>query len=107
MDIRKFEPMPARPCKYCLALQDDSVFADLEIDDAGCIYLVRISFDGFGCCEPEEGIGKIDAMNSKYIVTAIKSGNLKAPNVTEMLRSYFHANKSYLWEDALLEHKLL
>lgn len=107
MDIRNFEPMPTRPCKYCLALRDDSVFADFAIDDTGCIYLVRISFDGFGCCEPEDGIGRIDAMNSKHIVSAIESGNLKTPNVTEILRNYFRTNKNHLWEDALLEHELI
>ncbi|WP_394165166.1 hypothetical protein [Neptunomonas phycophila] len=107
MDIRKFKPMPTRPCKYCVALQDDSVFADFEINDTGCLYLVRISFDGFGCCEPEATIGKIDEKSSKYLVAATESNNLRVPEAREILSNYFRANKDSLWKDALLEHKLI
>jgi len=106
MDIRKSEPMPTRPCKYCLALQDDSVFADFQMDEYGCLYLVRISYDGFGCCTPKISIGKIDAINSLHLITAIESDNFTT-KVNEILRSYFHTNKDELWEDALLEHKLI
>ena len=107
MDIRKSEVMPSRLCSYCLALQDDSVFADFEIDEAECLYLVRISFDGFGCCKPTPGIGKIDPMNSEYLVKAIETDNFSLPKVSEILSSYFRQNKSYLWQDALIEHELI
>lgn len=107
MDIRKSEVMPSRLCSYCLALQDDSVFADFEIDEVNCLYLVRISFDGFGCCEPKPGIGKIDSMSSEYLVSAIENNNFASPKVSEILSSYFRQNKSCLWQDALLEHELI
>ena len=107
MDIRQSEVMSSRPCSYCLAFQDDSVFADFELDESGCLYLLRISFDGFGCCEPKANIGKIDSINSKYIVNAIANDSLTLLKVHEILRGYFRVNQNSLWQDALLEHELI
>ncbi|WP_341237061.1 hypothetical protein [uncultured Limnobacter sp.] len=107
MEIRKSEPMQTRPCKYCLAFQDDSVFADFNINQAGCLYLVRISFDGYCCCTPEIGIGVIETKSSKILISAIESNNLNSPQASDILRSYFLANKDFIWEDSLLEHKLI
>ena len=109
MKIRSYGPMPTRPCKYCLALQDDSVFADFDINQDGCFYLVRISFDGYGCCQPDIqiGIGALDIEKSHQLSRNIKNGSLETPEVAEILRSYFRENKAALWEDALKEHDLI
>ncbi len=107
MDLRRCEPIPTRPCKYSLALQDDSVFVDFDITWAGAVYLVRISYDGYGCCVPGNQAGKMDKMSSLYLIAAIVGNNLDSPRVTEILHSYFRANKIALWEDALLEHGLI
>lgn len=107
MDIRNFEPMPTRPCKYCLALQDGAVFADFRMNENGTLYLVRISYDGYGCCEPETKVGEIELTNSKQLASAIENDNLRSPEVTAILTSYFRAHKDALWEDALLEHGLI
>lgn len=107
MDIRKFEPMPTRPCKYCLALQEDSVFADFEVSSAGSIYLVRISFDGYGCCEPKASIGKMDFLSSEKLIACIESNRLQSTEAREALSNYFRVNKSFLWEEALIDHELI
>ncbi len=107
MDIREFEPMPTRPCKYCLALQDDAVFADFQMNENGNLYLVRISYDGYGCCEPKIKIGEMEATSTKQLVSAIENNNLGSLEVTTILSNYFRANKGSLWEDALLEHGLI
>lgn len=106
MDIKNFGPMPSRPCNYCLELQDSSVFADFVIDSAGHLFLKRISFDRFGCCEPEAGTGKMGMADSKRLISAIESGTLESPDVGHILRHYFIENKELLWEDALLENNL-
>jgi hypothetical protein len=107
MDIRRYEPMPTRPCRYCLALQDDSVFVDFDITWAGAVYLVRISYDGYGCCVPGHQAGKMDRPSSRYLIAAIHTNNLDSPRVTAILQSYFRTNKIALWEDALSEHGLI
>jgi hypothetical protein len=109
MQIRNFEPMPTRPCQYCLALQDDSVFSDFDVDQDGCLYLVRISFDGYGCLEIDSKteIGKIDSENSKNLVGLIKENKLETPEASRILKEYFYKNRELLWEDALEDHCLI
>ncbi len=107
MLVRKSEPMPSRPCDFSIALQDDSVFADFEISNNGCLLLVRISFDGYGCCHPEKSIGEIDAESSKTLISSVKSSYIELPEISEILSGYFRGNKSSLWEDALQYHRLM
>ncbi|MFV0468707.1 MAG: hypothetical protein ACK5MK_07260 [Dysgonomonas sp.] len=68
MDIRRYELMPTRPCDYGLASQGDSVFADFGISEKGSLYLVRISYDGYGCCEPKNVISEMDEEKSKHLI---------------------------------------
>ena len=56
--------LPTRPCRYCLGLQDDSVFADFDIDNKGQAFLFRISFDGIGCNETGNEIRRMDEVTS-------------------------------------------
>jgi hypothetical protein len=41
MQIALYPPMPTRPCRFCLSLQGDSVFADFEVDPDGRVFAVR------------------------------------------------------------------
>lgn len=50
IQIQLYKPMETRPCCYCLSLQGGAAFSDFNIDIDKCLYLVRISFDGYGCC---------------------------------------------------------
>jgi hypothetical protein len=104
-----WHPVQTRPCKYSLCLQDGSVFADFDIDKNNCLYLVRISFDGYGCCNlgSSANIGKIDKQGSQLIIEAIKSGHLETPEVIRILKKYFLESKASLWEDALIKHELI
>lgn len=107
--IRSFKPMLNRPCRYCLALQDDSVFADFDVDQNGSLYLVRISFDGYGCCTPDSKVevGRIEVAISKRLIFQIEASNFEGVEASKMLSEYFYENKQLLWEDALLEHGLI
>jgi len=107
MDVRVFEPISTRPCKYCLALQDDAVFADFQINENGHLYLVRISYDGYGCCEPANRIMGIEITNTNQLISAIENNKLNTQTVTAILNGYFLTHKDVLWEDALLKHKLI
>lgn len=101
--------MPTRPCRYCLALQDDSVFADFDVDENGCLYIVRISYDGYGCCHPE-GNNKPRSLNrvlSKRLIELIEGNNLEQPDASNILSQYLKDNKEALWEDALRDHRLI
>lgn len=72
MDIRRYVPINMRPCKYGLALQGDSVFADFGLSKEGSLFLIRISFDGHGCCEPKRKLPIMETVKSKYLISAIE-----------------------------------
>ncbi|MEZ5379680.1 MAG: hypothetical protein R2733_24490 [Acidimicrobiales bacterium] len=62
-----------RPCAYSLAL-GDVAFADFSLDDEGRLFVVRISFDGYGCCSPDpSAIASMDAADSLDLITLMDS----------------------------------
>jgi hypothetical protein len=109
IQIRSYPPMPTRPCQYGLALQDDSVFADFNADENGCLYLVRISFDGYGCCypDPEKELHKISADSSKRLVKQIETDSFAYPEASEIIRAYLWTIREAIWEDALRHHEII
>ena len=99
--------MSTRPCKYCLRLQGDSVFADFDVDNDGYIFLIRISFDGYGCCSLEEQRRKMNAEESRRLIEWIESDNVNHDAMSAVLIKYFDENKDVIWGDALADHELL
>jgi hypothetical protein len=83
------------------------VFADFEFGPNGGLFLVRISFDGYGCCEPAACVGELSADKTRRFIEHIQAGSVGSPEVEEILRSYFSDNKSLLWEEALVSHGLI
>ena len=75
-------------------------------DDADIVSLRRISFDGYGCCEPES-VTRMSSADSRLLLDAIARGELKSVQIEEILRRYFRASKDAIWSDALAQHDLL
>lgn len=109
MRVRTFPVTPTRPCRHCLALQDDSVFADFDADSDGQLYLVRISFDGFGCCEPgwQGRPVTMSPDDSRTLVRYLEAGDHLGPDAARILTAYFAGCGAAIWVDALEEHGLL
>lgn len=112
MAICPFPVMPTRPCTFCLCLQGGCVFADFDIDGEGLISLRRISFDGYGCCEPNRPTRKMSIADSTAIKSVLDShtqelDGVDYPKIEQILRNFFNANIDCLWEDALKEHELV
>ena len=97
--------MPTRPCRFCLSLQGDSVFADFDVDAEGRAFLRRISFDGYGCCNGD--FPKMSYEDSHVLLKAVQSGALNDPTIDALLRGYFGRNAATIWSDALASHELL
>ncbi|MCB1755798.1 MAG: hypothetical protein KDJ38_09760 [Gammaproteobacteria bacterium] len=109
MKIRSQSPMSTRPCQYCLAMRDDSVFADFGVDERGCLYILRISYDGYGCCHPEheKKPGVMNKEASKQLIALVESNELAKPEASSILREYFQENQEMLWPEALKVHGLI
>ena len=83
------------------------MFADFDTDEFKIVSLLRISFDGFGCCRVEGKTTKMNSEDSRLLLNAITSDHLEAPTISDVLRRYFQANSDVIWDDALAEHELL
>ena len=108
IEIRKSTPMlPTRPCKYCLSLQDDSVFADFDVDGDDRVFLVRISYDGFGCCLTKGETSRMSSEISQLFRELVESEEVNSDQLSSILTGYFHDNAELIWIGALIEHRLL
>lgn len=103
--VRLFSQVESRPCRFCLSLQDDSVFSDFDVDDEGHAFLRRISFDGYGCCSGE--FKKMDLDDSRVLIGSVERGAVQDPKIEVVLRTYFEENADVIWKDALASHELL
>jgi hypothetical protein len=111
MDIAIHPPMQlTRPCRFCLCLQGGSVFADFDVDPDGRVFAVRVSFDGYGCCDAPTDVGRMSMRDSEALLAMMQQGSIDetdATTATKILRAYFEQNRDAFWSDALLEHRLL
>jgi hypothetical protein len=108
VEISKYVwPVTTRPCRFCLCLQGGSVFADFNIDSEGRVYLVRISFDGYGCCATEGKVARMPLDESHTLVNLVNTDDVNRDEIREILYRYFEKNKNAIWRDALEEHELL
>lgn len=81
------------------------MFADFDVDEEGRVYLQRISFDGYGCCNG--GFAKMGADDSRLLIESVDRGTVSTSEVETLLRTYFAANANVIWRDALASHGLL
>ncbi len=106
MRVSLHPTMPTRPCRFCLCLQDGAVFSDWDVDDAGRVRLVRISYDGYGCCSAPTTIDALGENESSDLLAAVARGDVSEPAVADLLRRYFRQHAALLWAEALESHGL-
>jgi hypothetical protein len=98
--IHNCEPMPTRPCRYCLCFNGSCVFADFELHN-DCLYIVRISFDGHGCYKIDDPTWQINADNSKRVIDWIEADNVDHDEMRAILIAYFQDRKTQEIDEAL------
>ncbi|MFO1449852.1 MAG: hypothetical protein U1F61_16965 [Opitutaceae bacterium] len=97
---------PLRECRFCLCLQQGSVYADFYVDGEGRAFLRRISFDGYGCCSGD--FKKMELEDSRLLIAAVESRTIgDDAKVKALLQSYFRDNTHLIWSDALACHELV
>lgn len=107
MDIALYPPMPSRPCRFCLSLQGGSVFADFDTDPDGRVFAVRVSFDGYGCCDARPDVGRMNLRESEALVAMVQQGSIQEAVAAKALRAYFQQHRDAFWSDALTHHGLI
>jgi hypothetical protein len=96
----------SRIADYYLGCLDSSVFIDLNLNNKGQIYLQRISFDGYGCCEIENSM-TLDKRDSIIFVDEMGKELIDQITIEKLVKSLIKLNADKIWTDALEEYELL
>ena len=97
----------SRKADFYLGCLDGCVFLDFNFTTDNRIYLCRISFDGFGCCNIDNTGKCLDNQLSKEFVDEIEKDNLDQEKITKLVLELIRLNKDNIWTDSLEEYKMI
>lgn len=108
IDRYHWESFSSRSCALTLTV-GDLAFADFGRDTDDALFLLRISFDGYGCCVPDRAeVSPMDVVDSERLSAQVASGQqLVTDENRALLRRYFEAHRNVVWEDALIDYGLV
>ena len=98
----------SRPADYYFYCLDGSVFIDFNDHyEDRLVRLVRISFDGYGCCNLNDDVIPMNESESQLFRDLITTSKPDQSLLSKLIRSNLFANKELIWEDALKEYGLI
>ena len=106
-DFFKTTMPDSRKADFYLGCLDGSVFLDFNSTADNLIYLRRISFDGYGCCNIDSNTKCLDGKSSKDFIDEIGKDNLEQEKITRIVLELIRLNKDNIWTDALEEYNLV
>jgi len=99
--------MPSsRPAHYYLRYLDSCVFMDFNRYGTEQIQLVRISFDGYGCCNVPNAI-PMNLVDAQAFKGMMNTGMLDQALLLNIVKRTIADNSAQLWEEALVKYGLL
>ena len=106
-DFFKTEMPESRKADFYLSCLEGSVFIDFNKTSDNLISLIRISFDGFGCCELVETKKVLNFEMSKQFILELEKVNLDQESLTHLIKEIIKINKDFIWTDALEKYNLI
>ena len=106
-DFHKTTMPASRKADYYLCCLDSSVFIDFNSSPDNEISLIRISFDGFGCCNIDGNAKNLNLMDSKQFIEEINKEELNQIAITELVKKAIKINNEFIWADALERYGLI
>ena len=105
-DFRVVGPIAnTRPCDFVLST-DDCIFADFAKHER-TVKLVRISFDGYGCCDCTN-VNVMDKNDATELLAWVNAASISDQDrCRKIVARYCTQNKEVIWEDALQQYGLL
>ena len=98
---------PTRPADFYLGCLDSCIYLDFEKDENNCIFLKRISFDGFGCCELTNSPTSLNIKESEQFISIFKKDELDQDLLTMLVQKCISLNQDLIWQDAIDKYNLL
>lgn len=91
-----------------MACCDDSVFIDFDNYNSGQIVIIRISFDGYGCCNiHSDKILPVSKEHSLLFKLMFNSGKIDQDKLKQIIACTLRMNIELIWEDALNKYELI
>ena len=106
-DFFKTSMPSSRQADYYLGCLDGSVFIDFNRTKDDDIKLVRISFDGYGCCDLDEQAKSLNLEDSKKFIEEVEKEELNQETLEELVKKVIEINKDLIWSDAIEEYGLV
>jgi hypothetical protein len=106
-DFFKTTMPKTRPADFYLGCLDGSVFIDFNKTGNDQIALIRISFDGYGCCNLEKEIELLNEEDSGLFIKEMKKESLNQKAITTLVKKSIEINKKHIWIDALEKYELI
>ena len=96
----------SRPADYYLGYMDGCVFLDFNNCGHGRVSMIRISFDGYGCCELGENSIPLNEDDSKIFKRIMSKDIDEQSALLTVVKKAIELNKRQIWADALEEYCL-
>jgi hypothetical protein len=93
-----------RIADYYFGCLDGCVFIDFNLSEDDCIFLKRISFDGYGCCNLNMNTIPMTKEESQLFIYTYKNDILNQEVLTKLITKIIRINKENIWQDALKEY---
>ena len=106
-DFFKTTMPETRKADYYLGCLEGSVFIDFNRTPDNRIYLVRISFDGYGCCNLDKEVKYLNPVDSEKFIREIEKVKLDQERISALVREAIKINKEHIWNDAIEEYELI
>ncbi len=106
-DFFKTTMPKTRKADYYLGCLDSSVFLDFNRSDDNNISLIRISFDGYGCCNLDDKAKPLSAVDSEKFIEEMEKENFNQESIGSLVKEILKLNKDHIWTDALEEYGLM
>lgn len=94
-----------RKADFYLGCCDSSVFIDFNKSGNNLIYLCRISFDGYGCCNLKH-VNYLSPALSSHFLAEISKPEIDQEAMTTLVKEIIALNKKEIWGDALKSYQL-
>ena len=96
-----------RKADYFLGCLEGAVFMDFCTSNKHKIYLKRISFDGYGCCELQNVDHTLDQIDSEKFVQEINAAAINQEIIEWLVKKLIKMNATQIWKDALEAYNLI
>ena len=96
-----------RKADFYLGCCDGSVFVDFNISNDKLISLVRISFDGYGCCNLDDTAESLNVTDSQAFLKEMEKEVLNQQTIGRLVKKIVQINTDLIWKDALKEYGFL